>query len=272
MRDPLGNVTSSSKPLKVRTEPEQFRAWIGRLFRGSRFPDRRAPVAPSGTVFSGKTTAACRKQSAFERQRLRLESSGTVWDGGPRQAFSCSSWWLVILWLRLELSDYAGLATRRVPGNNDGGLMVRVAETGRCRAGGRPGAIELLPDLEPGQYGDQPGRRRPSADGQSAGLGCPSPTCRSSAGALDFHFRTSADGQHWEDMPGSPVRTRRYARPTPAGRAVSRQLRQRQQLHHLRRIPFDNETMRCWRSDLARVMKRITSAGGQAFQILRKTP
>ncbi len=200
MRDALGNVTAASAPAATTTDPTQFQE------RADTFDTARDFLAegPAGTLWNGPLGPADNSNPeiiATQNGVLRLQSKGTVWDGGqPRGAFLFT---LVPgdFVAETTVADYAGLADRKVPGNNDGGLMVRVPQTEGHRE--RLLQLNFFPIWNQGNMVTVlDGGRTQTGNGLAWNAHRHLQIIRQ--GGL-FYFRTSADGQRWHDMPGSPV-------------------------------------------------------------------
>ncbi|HRZ35033.1 MAG TPA: family 43 glycosylhydrolase [Candidatus Paceibacterota bacterium] len=202
MRDPLGNVTVASAPLEGVTDTAQFQA-LADSFKTDR--DYLAQGA-EGTIWDGSLSqddASMPEVIAAKDSVLRLQSKGTVWDGGkPLGAF---------LYKRVPgdfvaeatVADYAGLSTRKVPGNNDGGLMVRVPKVADAGPGEDLVQLNFFPIWNQGNMVTSLDGGR-SQKGNMLAWDAHRHLQIIRQGTL-FHFRTSADGEDWQDMPGSPV-------------------------------------------------------------------
>lgn len=212
MRDASGNVTAASIPLEADTDTTRFQ----RL--SDRFDAARDFLAQgvSGTVWDGflgpddsSAPEAIRAQDGV----LRLQSKGTVWDGGkPLGAFLYK---LVPgdFVAQVRVADYAGLDTRRVPGNNDGGLMVRLPEVAEAGPGEDLLQLNFFPIWNQGNMITiLDGGRRQMGNGLAWNAHRHLQIIR--CGSL-FWFRTSPDGALWQNMPGSPVE-----RPDMAGQPL----------------------------------------------------
>ncbi|HOA63114.1 MAG: family 43 glycosylhydrolase [Verrucomicrobia bacterium] len=212
VRDASGNVTAASIPLEADTDTTRFQ----RL--SDRFDAARDFLAQgvSGTVWDGflgpddsSAPEAIRAQDGV----LRLQSKGTVWDGGkPLGAFLYK---LVPgdFVAQVRVADYAGLDTRRVPGNNDGGLMVRLPEVAEAGPGEDLLQLNFFPIWNQGNMITiLDGGRRQMGNGLAWNAHRHLQIIR--CGSL-FWFRTSPDGALWQNMPGSPVE-----RPDMAGQPL----------------------------------------------------
>ena len=202
MRDPLGNVSAPSPVVEAVTDPSRFQEFTDRFEAARDF----LMQGTSGTIWDGvlgKGEDSAPEAVIARDGIVRLQSKGTVWDGGkPLGAFLFK----VVpgdFVAQVKVVDYAGLATRKVPGNNDGGLMVRAP---RVRDAG-PGEDLLQLNFFP--IWNQ-GNMVTSLDGgrSQKGNGLAWDAHRFlqiiRQGNL-FYFRTSSDGKGWKEMPGSPV-------------------------------------------------------------------
>jgi hypothetical protein len=206
VRDALGNVTAGSAPAEATTDAAQFQELTDKFDTGRDF----LAQGTDGTIWSGflgKSDDSAPEAIAAKDGVLRLQSKGTVWDGGkPLGAllFKLVPGDFVV---EATVADYAGLATRKVPGNNDGGLMVRVPKS----AGGRERLLQLnfFPIWNQGNMVTVlDGGRSQKGNGLAWNAHRHLQIIRQ--GGL-FHFRTSADGERWQDLPGSPVERRDLA-------------------------------------------------------------
>ncbi len=203
IRDPLGNVTRASAPVEVVTARVLFRE----LADDFGAPRDYLAGGAAGTIWDGALGAAdgsAPEAIAAADGVLRLQSKGTVWDGGaPRGAFLFK---IVSGDFTAEttVADYAGLAARRVPGNNDGGLMARVPALDDAGPGDDLVQLNFFPIWSQGNMVTSlDGGARPQRGNRLAWdahrhlqiIRC----------GTRFYFRTSADGTAWHEMPGSPV-------------------------------------------------------------------
>jgi len=202
LRDPLGNVTETSPPVEVLADPSLFQ----------RFQDPFATArdylvqGAAGSIWDGvlgKSEGSASEVVAAREGVLRLQSKGTVWDGGkPLGAFLYK---LVSgdFVAEATVADYAGLSSRRVPGNNDGGLMARAPKVEDAGAGEDLVQLNFFPIWNQGNMVTSlDGGRSQKGNGLAWDAHRHLQIIRQ--GAL-FYFRTSADGVNWQDMPGSPV-------------------------------------------------------------------
>jgi hypothetical protein len=200
VRDGLGNVTGACAPSEVTTDAAQFEELTDKFDTARDF----LAQGTDSTFWSGFLAKAEDSQPeviAAKDGVLRLQSKGTVWDGGrPLGPFLFK---LVPgdFVAEATVADYAGLSERKVPGNNDGGLMVRVPKP----AGRNERLLQLnfFPIWNQGNMVTVlDGGRSQKGNGLAWNAHRHLQIIRQ--GGL-FYFRTSADGEHWQDVPGSPV-------------------------------------------------------------------
>lgn len=201
MRDPLGNVSASSSPVEVLTDPHQFQEF------SADFADRDYLTAISGSGWDGvlKQSEGSQPEAVIAHHgKLRLQSKGTVWDGGkPLGAFVYKNIQGDFV-AEATVSDYAGLAERRTPGNTDGGLMVRVASIADAGPGEDLVQLNFFPIWGQGNMHTSLGANGRSQRGNGLAWDAHRYLRIIRQGPL-FYFRTSADGRVWQDIPGSPV-------------------------------------------------------------------
>ena len=202
VRDALGNVTTAASPLEVWTDTTRFT----QVTDAFRIPRDLLAQGTSGTVWDGflsKDDRSSPETIAIQDGVLRLQSKGTVWDGGQPLGpflFKAVTGDFVV---EATVADYAGLATRRVPGNNDGGLMVRVPKVEDAGPGEDLVQLNFFPIWNQGNMVTSLDGGR-SQKGNALAWNAHRHLQIIRQGPL-FHFRTSPDGQRWQDMPGSPV-------------------------------------------------------------------
>ena len=200
VRDALGNVTAASAPAVATTDAAQFQELADKFDAGRDF----LAQGTDGTLWSGflgKPDDSAPEVIAAKDGVLRLQSKGTVWDGGKPLGpllFKLVPGDFVV---EATVADYAGLATRKVPGNNDGGVMVRVPKSGG--RGERLVQLNFFPIWNQGNMVTSMEGGR-SQKGNGLGWNAHRHLQIIRQGGL-FYFRTSADGEHWQDLPGSLV-------------------------------------------------------------------
>jgi hypothetical protein len=216
IRDSLGNVTAVSAPVAIDTDPQQFREWANDFSADRDF----LTAGTGGTIWDGclgpddgSFPEAIRQQDGT----LRLQSAGTVWDGGPRRGVFLFKLVTGDFVAQTAVADYAGLTDRRVPGNNDGGLMVRVPEVEDAGPGEDLVQLNFFPIWNQGNMVTSlDSGARPQIGNQLAWDA--HRHLQIIRQGIRFHFRTSVDGVHWDVMPGSPVeRADMRGRPVQVG-------------------------------------------------------
>ena len=204
-RDALGNVSAASAPAAATAGASQFEEFTDRF-------DVARDYLAQGTAASGwDGFLTAQDQSAPEAAAaregvLRLQSKGTVWDGGKPLGpflFKQAAGDFV---MQVKVADYAGLAARRAPGNNDGGLMARVGGLEEAGPGEDLVQLNFFPIWNQGNMVTSLDGGR-SQKGNGLGWNAHRHLQIIRQGPL-FLFRTSPDGAHWVHMPGSPVERR----------------------------------------------------------------
>ncbi len=202
VRDPLGNVTAASTLVEVTTDASQFQTFADRFDSVHDF----LAQGTGGTGwdgFLGKEEKSVPELIVAKDGVLRLQSKGTVWDGG--QPLGVFLFKLVPgdFVAEATVADYAGLSTKRVPGNNDGGLMVRVPKVDDAGPGEDLVQLNFFPIWNQGNMVTSlDGGRSQKGNGLAWEAHRHLQIIRQ--GSL-FRFRTSTDGREWQEMPGSPV-------------------------------------------------------------------
>jgi hypothetical protein len=202
MRDLLGNVAVASAPVEVVTTSGLFQ-----VFRDN-FDAPRDFLAQgcAGTIwdgFLGNADESMPEAILAEVGALRLQSRGTAWDGGkPRGVFLYKTLAGDFV-AEVRVADYAGLTTRKVPGNNDGGLMVRVPSVADAGPGEDLVQVNFFPIWNQGNMVTSlDGGRMQKGNQLSWDAHRHLQLIRH--GNL-FYCRTSKDGEHWQSLPGSPL-------------------------------------------------------------------
>ena len=201
-RDGLGNVTADSMPSEATTDASQFQEL------SDKFEIRRDFLGQgtSGTIWDGflsKADDSDPEAIAAQDGVLRLQSKGSVWDGGKPLGALLFKRVPGDFVAQVRLADYAGLATRRVPGNNDGGLMARVPKVEDAGPGEDLVQLNFFPIWNQGNMiTSLDGGRSQKGNGLAWDAHRHLQIIRQ--GALIW-CRTSADGRQWKDLPGSPI-------------------------------------------------------------------
>jgi hypothetical protein len=201
-RDPLGNVTTASAPVEVVTDTKGFM----RITDDATAARDLLGGGTAGTIwdgFLGRAEQSAPEAIAVRDGQIRLQSKGTVWDGGQPLGALLYKQVPGDFVVQVEVADYAGLADRRVPGNNDGGLMARVADVAAAGPGEDFVQLGFFPIWNQGNMVTSLDGGR-SQKGNQLGWDAHRHLQVIRHGSL-FHFRTSADGKTWSNLPGSPV-------------------------------------------------------------------
>jgi len=205
IRDHFGNVTQTSAPASVNTRPENFTIHQDDFSLAKNYLE--AGIAGSfWTGIMGKGPQQSAKSIAAGNGILKLESQGTNWDGntpyGPFLYKDVKGDFVV----EVMVPDVSGLSTKKVAGNNEVGLMVRLLQD--TVAGRRPQQQLLQNSIFPAwNVGNlftnfQNGRREQNNIQTAWNYNKYLQIQR--AGNV-FFVRTSKDGINWVEMPGSPV-------------------------------------------------------------------
>jgi len=202
VRDSFGNVTEPSQPAEVRTDRSLFRELE------DTFDSDRDLLAggTGGTVWEGALAdpAAPSASIAVGGSVLRLESKGTYWDGRKPLGLLLHRTVEGDFVAEARIADAAGLAEKRTPLNNDGGIMARAADPAAAGPGEDLLQLSFFPIYGVGNmWTSLDGGGRPQSGNR---LGWEAHRWLQMERRGDaFHFRTSADGERWTELPGSPV-------------------------------------------------------------------
>ena len=202
LRDPLGNVTAPSPLVEAVTDPAAFQSFPDK-FEVPRDFLAQGTARTTWDGFLSKADDSAPEAIVARDGVLRLQSKGTVWDGGKPLGPFLYKLIPGDFVAQVKVVDYAGLATRRVPGNNDGGLMVRVPKVEDAGPGEDFVQLNFFPIWNQGNMVTAMDGGR-SQKGNGLGWEAHRHLQIIRLGNL-FYFRTSSDGEHWKDMPGSPV-------------------------------------------------------------------
>jgi hypothetical protein len=128
VRDNLGNVTSNSPVAMASTAASQFVVYTDTFANQKDYLNSNtSPSIWDGFIGKGDKQAASEIRAANDT--LTLSSEGSNWDGsapyGPFIYKSVKGNFIV----EVEVSNVSGLAQKKVSGNNDAGLMVRIANS-----------------------------------------------------------------------------------------------------------------------------------------------
>lgn len=206
LRDLRGNLTTASAPVAAATDEQDFTVRADPLSEARDF----LAAGTQGTLwdgFLGEVEGSSPECIANQNGALRLQSSGTVWDGGRPYGPFLFRMVSGDFAAQVEVADYAGWDDRRVPGNNDGGLMVRLPDVNDAGPGEDLVQLNFFPIWNQGNMVTRIDRGGRSQQGNALAWEAHRHLQILRQGEL-FFFRTSSDGQRWTDMPGSPVRRR----------------------------------------------------------------
>ena len=200
VRDVYGNVFIASEAMTASTRLDQFTTFAPDFSVAHDFLAQGvAGTSWSGLVKDGQ--GGVLETVAATNGMLRLQSRGTVWDGGAARGpflYQTVSGDFVV---QVNVADYAGLANRQAVGADDGGLMVRLPATGRSE---NLVALSFFPPWNQGNMltsMTKGGRRQ---KGNLLGFNAKRYLQIIRAGSK-VHFRVSNNGQDWTEMPESPL-------------------------------------------------------------------
>ncbi len=206
IKDHFGNVTTSAAPVSVTTHRKNFNLQEADFSKVANY----LLEGTTGTFWSGlvgKADKESAKSIATSNDVLTLESKGTNWDGNPPFGPFIYKEVTGDFVAEVMVSDVSGLAAKKVAGNNEAGLMVRVPR--EATAGSRRPQQQLIqnsifPAWNVGNLftNFQNGRREQNNIQTAWNYNKYLQIQR--AGNV-FYVRTSKDRINWMDMPGSPV-------------------------------------------------------------------
>lgn len=205
IKDHFGNVTEASAPATVNTSLENFIIQQDEFLQTINYLEAGA----AGTIWTGmvgKGAQQSAKSITANSRILKLESQGTNWDGntpyGPFLYKEVKGDFVA----EVMVPDVSGLAAKKVAGNNEVGLMVRVPHD--TVAGRRPLQQLLQNGIFPAWnvgnlFTNFQNGRREQTNSQTAWNY--SRYLQIQRQGNVFFVRTSKDGINWVEMPGSPV-------------------------------------------------------------------
>lgn len=207
IKDHFGNVTAMATPISVTTNASNFIVQKDD-FTASKDYLQDGTTGSIWTGLIGKGDKQSAKTIAAANNQLKLVSQATNWDGnmpyGPFLYKEVKGDFVA----EVMVADVSGLAAKRVAGNNEVGLMVRVPPSDTVAAGRRPQQQLLQNGIFPAwNVGNlftnfQNGRREQNNIQTAWNFNKYLQIQRD--GNL-FFVRTSKDGINWVDMPGSPT-------------------------------------------------------------------
>ncbi len=203
IKDAYGNLLSSGYSIPVTTAETNFQIYSADF----KVDHDYLKTGTDGTIwdgFIGNQGDKTLKQLVCSQGNLLLESAGTVWDGqkpqGPFLYKNISGDFVV----ETLLSDVSGLAEKKVAGNNDCGLMVRVADLALAGKGEELLQLSIFPAWNIGNMFTNFDFPERSQEGNGSAWQFDK-HLRLERSVNTFHARTSADGINWKEMKGSPV-------------------------------------------------------------------
>ena len=206
IKDHHGNVTDLISPVNISTRLDQF------SIQQDNFSTTKDYLKEgiNGSIWSG-LIGKNEKESALmiqsQNQQLKLESKATNWDGntpyGPYLYKEVKGDFVA----EVMVPDVSGLAAKRVAGNNEVGLMLRLPNDTNT-TGRRPQQQLVQNGIFPAwNVGNlftnfQNGRREQNNIQSSWNF---NKYLQIQREGNMVYVRTSKNGIDWEDMPGSPV-------------------------------------------------------------------
>lgn len=203
MRDALGNLAAGAQPLEVVTDASRFDAFTDDFAKARDY----GAVGTAGTIWDG---VVGREGDSLDGAVVagdgivRLRSAGTRWDGSKPRGLLLYKLVAGDFVAEAKIADYAGLADRRVPGNNDGGLMVRVPDIEAAGPGEDLVQLSFFPIYDQGNMWTSLDDRGRPQRGNRLAWDAHRHLQIERRGDF-FHLRTSPDGVQWHEMPGSPI-------------------------------------------------------------------
>ncbi|HEX8019237.1 MAG TPA: glycoside hydrolase family 43, partial [Mucilaginibacter sp.] len=202
VKDNYGNVSLKAKALPVSTSSALFHV-VKDQFTVNR---DLAGDGTAGTIWNGLIGGGDKQEGkAFTGDNvLTLESKGSNWDGnlpyGPFLYSNVAGDFVA----EVEITDVSGLKEKKVAGNSDMGLMVR-----KAKQPGTEGSENLIQNsifpawncgnmLTNYKTGDRMQTNTQTGWNYNRYLQI------QKSGDM-FYMRSSNDGIHWADLPGSPV-------------------------------------------------------------------
>ena len=205
IKDHYGNVTTSAAPVTVTTYMKNFNVRLADFSNVTNYLLEGPGTFWSGLV--GKAEKESAKSIATSNGVLTIESKGTNWDGntpfGPFIYKEVTGDFVA----EVMVPDVSGLAAKKVTGNNEAGLMIRLPQEAAA-VSRRPQQILIQNGIFPAwNVGNlftnfQNGRREQNNIQTAWNYNKYLQVQR--LGNV-FFVRTSKDGINWMDMPGSPV-------------------------------------------------------------------
>lgn len=206
VKDHYGNVTNLIAPIRISTAVEQFTIQSDNFTAIKNY----LTEGTKGSIWSGLIGKG-EKESALiiqaENQQLKLESKATNWDGNSPNGPYLYKEVMGDFVAEVMIPDVSGLAAKKVAGNNEVGLMLRLPNDSSSSSR-RPQQQLVQNGIFPAwNVGNlftnfQNGRREQNNIQSAWNYNKYLQIQRE--GNLVF-IRTSKNGNDWVDMPGSPV-------------------------------------------------------------------
>lgn len=200
VKDFFGNVSDESPVEKATTDTAQFT-----IFKDDFSTDRNLLTSVTGTIWDGamgKEQNQTADKIASANGLLTLASTNSNWDGnkpyGPFVFKTIKGDFVA----EVEVADVSGLANKKVNGNNDVGLMVRLA-IADTTTDEHLIQNSIFPAWNVGNMLTSMNSNRNQTNTQ-AGWNFNKYLQIQRKGDW-FYARTSPDGTNWAELPGSPV-------------------------------------------------------------------
>jgi hypothetical protein len=208
VRDSLGNVTASGEPVEAKTDQDLIEEYRDTFQTSHDYLKQGV----EGTIWEGILATGENAAEAVTSGdgQVRLQSKGTVWDGGRPHGPLLYRMVQGDFLVEVKVADYAGLEQRRTPGNTDGGLMVRVPNLADAGEGEDLIQLSFFPIWNIGNMVTNFDGGSRSQKGNQLAWNAHRYLQIERQGDY-FHMRTSADGKRWVEMPESPVLRRDMA-------------------------------------------------------------
>lgn len=200
VKDFFGNVTAESPTEKTSTNTVQFT-----IFKDDFTTDRNLLAAATGTIWDGimgKGQDQTADKITSANGLLTLSSTNSNWDGnkpyGPFVFKNIKGDFVA----EVEVADVSGLTNKKVNGNNDAGLMVRLA-IADTTTDEHLIQNSIFPAWNVGNMLTSMNNNRNQTNTQ-AGWNFNKYLQIQRKGDW-FYARTSTDGINWAELPGSPL-------------------------------------------------------------------
>ncbi len=206
IRDNFGNVTENVTPITVTTDLSDFTIQKDDFAQQKNYLEQGL----NGSLWNGligNVESKAVKSISSAHNQLTLESEGSNWDGnlpyGPFLYTTVKGDFVA----EVMVTDVSGLSQKKVTGNNEAGLMIRIPSD--SSAGLRRPQQQMLqngifPAWNVGNlFTNFQNGRREQTNNQSAWNFHPYLQIQREGNT--FFVRSSKDGTNWIDLPGSPT-------------------------------------------------------------------